>query len=561
MAQEKKRKKWDREARRALDASVAAVNRAKPERVVKVLKAEIEENLAPLILARKLRKGDTKAELLEAASHAIEDAEDEAWLLAEIKEAMASGLEGARLAKEPLAVAEALNARFGPFAVWQERLYRCQDGLWSHITTRKTTGLVYELSRERAGFTASPHASKGVLEALSSAVAFNVDEQPPVWLEEPTASSEAGTLPISAQSILGAPGGLLVDEPEAPLLITGGPAWHVLAPNACIDPVTKRTFRPTKSLFHPFPLGVPYDKSAPKPETWLAFLKGTGIGPQDTKMLQEYMGYCCTGATEMQKFLMIRGGPGTGKGTLATVCRAIYGEGYTASTLEQLGTQFGLAKLARKSVAVIGDAHLRQRGDQTSILDRFLSITGGDDLPVDQKFKDEVDALFTLRFIMLTNQLPRFHDASAAFARRCLAMEFHNAPEEPDPTLPSRLVAEAPGILRWALNGLARLVRQGYFTQSEKSKAIVNEMINLTSPIRPFLDECCKMKGRVECTLLYEKYKDWADVNGYQAMNSSAFGRLLREAVPGVTKSRPAPRTSNSARPYYYEGIGLRRGA
>jgi hypothetical protein len=54
-----------------------------------------------------------------------------------------------------------------------------------------------------------------------------------------------------------------------------------------------------------------------------------------------------------------------------------------APTLAGLGTNFGLAPLIGKRIAIISDARLGGHADQHAIVERLLSITGKDAITID----------------------------------------------------------------------------------------------------------------------------------------------------------------------------------
>src|SRR5215472_9160659 len=91
----------------------------------------------------------------------------------------------------------------------------------------------------------------------------------------------------------------------------------------------------------------------------------------------------------------------SGKGTIAGPDNTV------APTLAGLGTNFGLAPLIGKRVAIISDARLGGRADQAAIGQRLLSITGEDTITIDRKFLPAWTGRLQVRFLILSNELPR----------------------------------------------------------------------------------------------------------------------------------------------------------
>ena len=128
-----------------------------------------------------------------------------------------------------------------------------------------------------------------------------------------------------------------------------------------------------------------------------------------------------------------------------------------APTLAGLGTNFGLAPLIGKRVAIISDARLSGRADQHAIAERLLSITGEDALTIDRKYKSAWTGQLQTRFLIISNELFRLADASGALASRfillMLAKSFYG---QEDRNLTKKLMTELPGILNWAAAGWVR---------------------------------------------------------------------------------------------------------
>ena len=103
------------------------------------------------------------------------------------------------------------------------------------------------------------------------------------------------------------------------------------------------------------------------------------------------------------------------------------------------------------------------------------------------------------------------------------------------------LAAELPGILNWALEGLDRLIRGGWFTVPDSSEDAANLMMDLASPVSAFVRDCCVRTpdASVSRDGLYEAWKSWAEDNGHQAGAKSTFGRNLHAVVPEVKMIQP----------------------
>ena len=181
---------------------------------------------------------------------------------------------------------------------------------------------------------------------------------------------------------------------------------------------------PSPRFFAPNALDYDYDLRAPEPRAWLEFLRQ--LWPDDKQAieaLQEWFGYCLLPDTSQQKILMIVGPKRSGKGTIARVLRGLVGIENTAGpTLASLGTNFGLWPLLDKTVAIISDARLSGRSDAAVIVERLLSISGEDGQTVDRKNLRPVTTKLAVRFVIMTNELPKLNDPSGALVGRMVLL-------------------------------------------------------------------------------------------------------------------------------------------
>ena len=266
-------------------------------------------------------------------------------------------------------------------------------------------------------------------------------------------------------------------------------------------------------------LSFDYNPKAPKPAAFLKFL--SSIWPDDAQAigtLQEVFGLCLTGDTRHQKLFLLKGPKRSGKGTIARVMTELYGQDNVCGpTLSGLATNFGLAPLIGKRVAIISDARLSGKADQQVIVERLLSITGEDGQTVDRKFKDGWFGKLDVRFIILTNELPKLTDSSGALAGRFVTLvmtkSFYG---EEDLGLQEKLTPELPGILLWAIEGWKRLKARGHFVPPTSSAAAQRELEDLGSPVGAFIRDCCFVdQGRtVNCDQLYRFWCDWCRDQG-----------------------------------------------
>ena len=274
-------------------------------------------------------------------------------------------------------------------------------------------------------------------------------------------------------------------------------------------------------------------------------------------LLQEYIGYVLSGRTDMQKMLLLIGPTRSGKGTITRMLTSLIGRGHAVGpTLASLGTNFGLSPLLGKPLAIVSDARLGNIPSHT-VVERLLSITGEDMLTVDRKYREPWSGKLPTRFVILSNELPKFKDSSGAIANRLVILQMTESfLGREDRTLDKRLSLELAGILNWALEGLDRLIHNGRFTVPESSDDATKLMMDLASPMSAFIRECCERDPKAEVYRddLYTAWQQWAWQNGHQPGAKSTFGQQLRAVVPEL---RDIQRRSGDHTFRYYAHIGL----
>ncbi|MEV5310530.1 phage/plasmid primase, P4 family [Streptomyces sp. NPDC052610] len=301
-----------------------------------------------------------------------------------------------------------------------------------------------------------------------------------------------------------------------------------------------------------------YDPDATAP-TWERFLGQIWpTDPDAIQALQEWFGYVLSGRTDQQKILLMVGPSRSGKGTIARVLKELVGRDNLAGpTLAGLGTNFGLSTLVGKPLAVIADARL-SGNDNSQVVERLLTISGEDTIDIDRKYRQPWTGKLPTRLVILSNELPHFGDSSGVIARRFILLNMTVSwLGKEDPTLFDRLIAEMPGILNWALEGLARLEAKGRITEPSSSREAVTTMQDTASPTSAFVRERCTTGPacNVPVDTLWAVWRDWAEDNGVRPGTKQVFGRNLLSVVPQLNRTRP--RDAYGRQVATYNGITL----
>ncbi|MBB4929185.1 putative DNA primase/helicase [Lipingzhangella halophila] len=365
-----------------------------------------------------------------------------------------------------------------------------------------------------------------LLDALGALMLVPTEVDPPAWLDTPDGEQEWSPI-VACQN------GLLRIRDRALLPLDPG-------------------------FFNLVSVPYSYDPHASAP-TWERFLHQ--LWPEDPESiaaLQEWFGYVLSGRTDQQKILLAVGPTRSGKGTLARVLADLVGRSNMAGpTLAGLATNFGLSTLVGKPLAVISDARLSGR-DNSQVVERLLTISGEDTIDIDRKYRQPWTGKLSTRLMVLSNELPNFGDSSGVIARRFIVLTMTTSwLGKEDTALTGKLAAEMPGILNWALDGLARLEQTGRITQPESSREAVTTMQDTASPVSAFVRECCQTGPNCQASVdeVWNAWRQWAEDSGIPTGTKQMLGRNLQSVLPQLRRGKP--RADDGQRVVVYIGITL----
>lgn len=371
---------------------------------------------------------------------------------------------------------------------------------------------------------------------LSSLTLLPCTTAQPSWLDHAD--------PFPADEVLATKSALI----HLPSLVAGSPS----------------TLPPTPQFFSAGVVDYGFDPNAGCPE-WHKFLESIWPDdPQSADSLQEWFGYLLLPDTRQHKLLILIGPPRSGKGTIARTLKGLIGKRNLASpTLSSLAGQFGLWPLLGKTVALIPEARLGHKADAIAVVERLLSISGEDPQDVDRKNLPTIaGAKLSVRFVLMTNELPNLRDSSGAFVNRVVLLRTTRSwLGKEDKQLDARLQCELPGILNWAIGGWQRLEERGWFLQPDSGRELLSDLDDLVSPISQFVRETCIVgpEFATPIDVLFVEWRKWCEQHGRQHPGTrETFGKDLRAKLPGLKVSQP--RTNTGERIRVYNGIVLRSG-
>lgn len=194
--------------------------------------------------------------------------------------------------------------------------------------------------------------------------------------------------------------------------------------------------------------------------TFAEFFKSV-LPDDDTRAaVKSYLGYCLTGDVSAEKFLMIHGKGGNGKGVLLLTLRTLLGDyacELPVDTVLESKSKFAdvngratteITPLVNRRAGIVDELPRNARFDVAKI----NRLTGRDYLPVREMHHEYKDVPPTHKLILTGNFRPQIDDTrDAALLRRLIVVNFaQDFTQNPDVTLKDKLLADSA--LTGALN-------------------------------------------------------------------------------------------------------------
>ena len=304
-------------------------------------------------------------------------------------------------------------------------------------------------------------------------------------------------------------------------------------------------------------LPVSYNPDAPEPAVWLKFLDDL-LYPEDKLTLQEFMGSVFLPTTKSQAMLMLIGSGGEGKSRVGFVCRNLLGDNMNICPLKKLSTdRFCPADQEGKLLMIDDDMKMEALSD-TGMLKAIVTME--DKMDLERKGQQSYQGYLYVRIMAFGNgALSSLYDKSEGFYRRQIALRVKEKPSDrvDDRNLSEKLAKEIEGIALWCLEGLKRLVRNGFhFTVSDRTKANQAEMRRDEDSILDFFESegYISFEPDALCTTkdLYDAYKLWCMDNLAKIRSETSFSKEFKDHAPklGITYIKNVPIKGRLARGY-----------
>ncbi len=268
-------------------------------------------------------------------------------------------------------------------------------------------------------------------------------------------------------------------------------------------------------------------------DRWNAVLhRATGGDVDLQSFMRRMFGYSLTGDISAHALFFMYGTGANGKSVILDTVPRIMGdyhkvapiETFTASTSDRHPTELAGLRGARLVTAIETEEGRRWAES------RIKSLTGGDKIAARFMRQDFFEFTPQFKLIIAGNHKPGLRSVDEAIRRRFHLIPFTVTipPEERDLHLKEKLEAEAPGILRWMINGCLEWQRTGL----QPPAAVLNATaayLESEDAIAVWMDDCCDRDGRAwtSSTDLFASWCSWAKRAGEFEGSARRFAQTL----------------------------------
>jgi len=281
-------------------------------------------------------------------------------------------------------------------------------------------------------------------------------------------------------------------------------------------------------------LPVAFDAAATCPQ-WERFLERILPVEGVRSFVQRMAGWSLTGDVTSQVLLFCYGNGANGKSTFLRVLLALFGKDYGIQAAPELlldkqqrGHPTELADLFGVRLAVSVEMGPGRKLDEVQV----KQLTGGDLVRARRMREDFWEFEPTHHLWIAANHKPVIHGTDEAMWRRLMLIPFTvTIPEEErDRELLTKLRAELPGILAWAIRGCQQWREIGLAAPDEVRAATKAYRADM-DVIGDFIDGACIVAANasVPAKALYDAFQAWAESNGEEAFTQQDFGQRMGE--------------------------------
>jgi phage/plasmid primase, P4 family, C-terminal domain len=293
---------------------------------------------------------------------------------------------------------------------------------------------------------------------------------------------------------------------------------------------------------------------------WLQFLEeATGEDLDLIRFLQQWAGYSLTGITREHALVFMYGGGGNGKSVFLNTVAGMLGDYATQASMDTFTASkhdrhpTDLAALRGARMVTASETEEGRAWAEA----RIKALTGGDKISARFMRQDFFEFTPQFKLIIAGNHRPTLRNIDPAMQRRLNIVPFTRKPATPDQELETKLRAEWPGILRWAIDGaldwqLNGLIRPSSVTAATAAYFEENDLFGT------FLEEMCETDPGNDRWFepapgFFKRWQEYAIAAGDEPGNARWLGENM--ARRGFAKMK---RRCNGTTPQCFIGVRLK---
>jgi len=280
-----------------------------------------------------------------------------------------------------------------------------------------------------------------------------------------------------------------------------------------------------------YQLSYDFDESAECP-MWLKFLDEVLPEKKAQQVLAEYIGYLFIrngSFLKIEKVLALIGGGSNGKGVVNEVVTAIVGKENTSTySLEQItdSTGYWVSEIENKLLNFPTESSSKLN------VEVFKRIASGEPLSARPIREKPYTVTQYAKQIFSLNKSLQAKDTTHAHYRRYIILPFDRTFEddEKDLGLSKRIIdKELSGIMNWILKGLAELIKNKKFTESESSKRALEDFKIDTDSVMSFIVDknYYIIDDKTKFGEVFDRYVQYCSEDKLNSVSKKTFGQRV----------------------------------
>ncbi len=296
-------------------------------------------------------------------------------------------------------------------------------------------------------------------------------------------------------------------------------------------------------------------------DKFLSDLLLPAVTVENALIIQKYVGLCLLGNNLIQRFLILEGLPGRGKSTLALIIQKLIGQiNVTELRTRHLSERFELYRYLKKTLLIGVDVpgeFLSEKGAYV-----IKGLVGGDLFDAEQKGGTgnfQMQGNFCIVITANSRLQVKLDGDIGAWKRRLLICRFEGpAPTKKIPNFADVLIEqEGSGILNWALEGLALLLKDieqfGDIQMPPSQESVVDALLAESDSLRHFLVERIERDDHQDLSVpeIIEAYAEYCPSMGWNPKPITVVHRELEGLMLelfGTAKAHSVKRDGKSAK-------------